>query len=115
MVFFQHRSHVVSWTQLAELSGMRIGVTIGNYYSDEFDRLMRQGILHTDGAADDLSNFRKLLARRIDLFPIEEEVGQFLLGRHFTAPKPGSCSTPSPSGWPRCMWSSGKSTRMVPS
>jgi polar amino acid transport system substrate-binding protein len=63
---------------------MRIGVTIGNYYSDEFDRLIRQGILHTDGAADDLSNFRKLLARRIDLFPIEEEVGQFLLGRHFT-------------------------------
>lgn len=84
MVFFQHRSHVVSWTQLAQLSGMRIGITIGNYYSDEFDRLMRQGVLHTDGAADDLSNFRKLLARRIDLFPIEEEVGQFLLGRHFS-------------------------------
>ena len=84
MVFFQHRSHVVSWTQLAELSSMRIGVTIGNYYSDEFDRLMRQGVLHTDGAADDLSNFRKLLARRIDLFPIEEEVGLFLLSRHFS-------------------------------
>ncbi|WP_207389863.1 ABC transporter substrate-binding protein [Aquitalea sp. USM4] len=84
MVFFQQRSHVVSWKQLAELSGMRIGITIGNYYSDEFDRLVRQGVLHTDGAADDLSNFRKLLARRIDLFPIEEEVGLFLLGRHFS-------------------------------
>lgn len=87
MVFFQRRSHVVSWTQLAELSGIRIGITIGNYYSDEFDRLMRQGVLHTDGAADDLSNFRKLLARRIDLFPIEEEVGLFLLSRYFSRPE----------------------------
>jgi len=83
MVFFQRKANAVRWTQLADLAGLRIGVTIGNYYSDEFDRLARQGILKTDGVADDLSNFRKMLARRIDLFPIEEEVGQFLLSRHF--------------------------------
>lgn len=84
MVFFQRKAHAVHWTQLSDLAGLRIGVTIGNYYSAEFDRLTRQGILHTDGVGDDLSNFRKLLAQRIDLFPIEEEVGQFLLSRHFS-------------------------------
>lgn len=84
MVFFQRKANAVRWSQLAELAGLRIGITIGNYYSDEFDRLVRQGVLHTDGVADDLSNFRKLLARRIDLFPIDEEVGQFLLSRNFS-------------------------------
>jgi len=84
MVFFQRRSDSVHWQQLSDLSGLRIGTTVGNYYSDAFEQLLKQGVLHTDVAADDLSNLRKLLAHRIDLFPSDEEVGQFLLSRHFS-------------------------------
>ncbi len=93
MVFFQRKSDQRRWTQLADLAGLRIGITIGNFYSAEFDRLVQQGVLHTDGVADDLSNFRKLLARRIDLFPIEEDVGQFLLARNFSAAQASELSS----------------------
>lgn len=98
MVFFQRKSDQRRWAQLADLAGLRIGITIGNFYSAEFDRLVQQGVLHTDGAADDLSNFRKLLARRIDLFPIEEDVGQFLLARNFSPLQAGQLVS-SPAFW----------------
>lgn len=34
-------------------------------------------------APDDVTNLRKLLAGRIDLFPIDQEVGQYLIARNF--------------------------------
>jgi polar amino acid transport system substrate-binding protein len=44
--------------------------------------------LVTDTGADDITGFRKLLAAHIDLFPIEIEVGQYLLQKNF----PADCS-----------------------
>jgi polar amino acid transport system substrate-binding protein len=43
--------------------------------------------LVTDTGADDITGFRKLLAAHIDLFPIEIEVGQYLLQKNFPADK----------------------------
>jgi len=96
MVFFQRKGAERHWSQLTELAGLRIGITIGNYYSDEFERLMQQGVLHTDAAADDLSNLRKLLARRIDLFPADEEVGRYLLSHNFSPVHASQLSSSQP-------------------
>jgi len=66
------------------LKPYRIGVTAGNTYSDEFARLQRAHVLQTEAVADDVANFRKLLAQHIDLFPIDSEVGALELAQHFS-------------------------------
>ena len=60
-----------------------MGVTVGNFYSDEFNQQVAAGRLIPDVAPDDVTNLRKLLAGRIDLFPIDQEVGQYLIARNF--------------------------------
>jgi polar amino acid transport system substrate-binding protein len=87
MVFFERVNSKISWEKLSDLKNHRIGVTLGNYYSDELALLEKQKILNTDPAADDLTGFRKLMAGHIDLFPIDVEVGQYLLQQNFPADK----------------------------
>lgn len=84
MVFFQRADDRIVWHALPDLARYRIGVTIGNTYSQPFAQLQQAGVLHVESSADDLSNLRKLLARHIDLFPIEAEVGRMLLAQNFS-------------------------------
>lgn len=87
MVFFERIGSKNNWDKLSDLKNRRIGITLGNYYSDEFALLEKQKILNTDTAADDIAGFRKLIAGHIDLFPIDAEVGQYLLQQNFPADK----------------------------
>ncbi len=70
---------------MIELSPYNIGITQGNYYSSEFSALMTSGKLKIDPAPSDISNFRKLLLGRIDLFPIDHDVGLYFLKNNFSA------------------------------
>lgn len=85
MVFFQRKGEQYPWQSLADLSPWRFGVTLGNFYSPVFDRLVHQGVLKTDESPDDVSNMRKLAARRVDLVPMERESGLYLLRQHLPA------------------------------
>jgi len=81
MVFCQRTGKNYPWHTLADLSPYLIGTTLGNFYSDQFDSLVKAGTLHTDTAPSDDANLRKLLIGRIDLFPIDAEVGPYLMRR----------------------------------
>jgi polar amino acid transport system substrate-binding protein len=84
MVFFQLRGRQFPWTTLADLHPYLIGATLGNHYSDEFSALQAARVLRVENSESDLSNMRKLLYGRIDLFPMEEEAGQLLVLGNFT-------------------------------
>ncbi|WP_243405453.1 substrate-binding periplasmic protein [Solimicrobium silvestre] len=84
IVFFQRSGEGLEWNSLTDLAQYTIGVTMGNYYSDEFESLSASGALHTDPAPSDISNFKKLLIGRIHLFPIDQDVGLFLLKNNFS-------------------------------
>lgn len=84
MVFFVRKGQTVKWKTLRDLAPWRIGITTGNTYSEEFSRLEQAGVLSVDAVPDDAINLRKLAAGHIDLFPIDEEVGQML--RYRTLP-----------------------------
>lgn len=84
MVFFQRKEHPLAWSRWSELKGARVGITVGNFYSDDFDAQVKNGTLTVDNAPDDLINLRKLIAGRIDLFPIDQEVGKYLIAHHFS-------------------------------
>lgn len=78
MTFFQRRNEDYPWKQLEDLAPYRIGVTIGNHYSDEFAALQTAGKLNVDPASADADNMKKLATGRIDLFPMEQESGLML-------------------------------------
>lgn len=85
MVFFQRKGEQYPWRTLADLAPWRFGVTLGNFYSPAFDHLVQQGVLKTDESPDDVSNMRKLAARRVELVPMERESGLYLLRQHLPA------------------------------
>ena len=83
MVFFQRSGETYSWNALSDLRSYRIGATLGNYYSDEFMALEDKPGGPVEFAGSDLANMKKLLYGRIDLFPMDEEAGRFLIQRNF--------------------------------
>lgn len=85
MVFVQRAGEVRDWTNLSDLGPWRIGVTRGNFYSQPFADLQAQGVLAVDEAADDVNNLRKLVFKRIDVFPLEESVARYLIATKLEA------------------------------
>ncbi|MBV1776793.1 transporter substrate-binding domain-containing protein [Burkholderiaceae bacterium DAT-1] len=99
MVFFQRKGEVFPWKALADLAPYRIGMTAGNHYSDEFSRLITAKVLRVDEATSELSNMRKLLAGRIDLFPMEETAGRFMVQTEFAPAEQLKLEAQSKSMW----------------
>jgi polar amino acid transport system substrate-binding protein len=85
MVFFQRAGTTYHWDTLSDLRSYRIGATLGNYYSDDFMALETAPGSLVEFAGSDLANMKKLLYGRIDLFPMDEEVGRFLIQRELPA------------------------------
>lgn len=67
------------WNTLADLRGQQIGIVQAYANGEEFDAMVRQGLLKTDIAPSDISNLRKLLAKRISLAVIDRDVLRQLL------------------------------------
>ncbi|GAA3928242.1 substrate-binding periplasmic protein [Litoribacillus peritrichatus] len=84
-VFFHLASKEIRWGTLNDLSKYRIGYTRSYYHGDEFARLEKEGVFNVEVATYDENNFRKLLAKRIDLFPLQQVVGMETLRTHFSS------------------------------
>ncbi|MCP4344623.1 MAG: amino acid ABC transporter substrate-binding protein [Desulfobacterales bacterium] len=84
-VFFHLQKYPFDWNSRDDLQGKRIGVTIGYIVQDQFEEMKRSGKqIIIDTAIKDLHNFKKLLARRIDIFPCGREVGMNIIKQNFT-------------------------------
>lgn len=83
-VFFHLKTTRFSWNSIDDLSGYVVGVTNGYYYHPALDSAIKAGKVHVQVGASDEQNLRKLLAGRIDVFPIERLVAMALLRAHFT-------------------------------
>ncbi len=75
MGFFVRRDSTLQGLPLEALKGLRVGIVRGYAYPQ---RLLSAGLV-TEEAANDISNLRKLAARRFDLVLLEREVGLHLL------------------------------------
>jgi polar amino acid transport system substrate-binding protein len=84
LVFFRRADmDKPDWTKLEDLKGLKIGAVNGYTYTPEFWELAEEGVLEVEEAHSDEANFRKLMAGRIDLFPMSEESGSELVMRIF--------------------------------
>ncbi|KZY31479.1 hypothetical protein A3752_00045 [Oleiphilus sp. HI0081] len=72
------------WQSLDELGRLKIGATRSYTYNDEFWRLYKQDRLRVSISNTDIDNLRKLISGTIDLFPISEFTGKYLLHRNFS-------------------------------
>lgn len=86
IVFFVLKgTGIQGWNQLSDLKPYRIGATHEYTYTKEFWKLGKSGELQIDVANSDTLNLKKLIRRRIDLFPMELVAGYELLRKEFQA------------------------------
>ncbi len=82
-VFFHLKNFPFKWNSFDDLKGMRIGGTIGYGYNEEYDKAEQSQEFIIHRVPRDEQNFAKLLAGRIDIFPITTEVGYYILQTKF--------------------------------
>ena len=75
--FFIRQDTPVTFTELSQLKGRKVGVARGYDYPLA---IINSGIISEEGS-DDLTNLRKLAAKRFDLVLLEKQVGLHLLSR----------------------------------
>lgn len=67
---------------LRDLRHVRVGTVAGYSNGEEFDGLVRRGVLHVQEGVNDETNLRKLLSKRFDAMVIEKRVLRHLLASH---------------------------------
>lgn len=77
--FFKRKGDETTYKKLEDLKGKKIGVVRGYVNEEKFDKAT---FLNKEAVTDDLTNIRKLLANRIDLFVADKFVGFYLLKKH---------------------------------
>lgn len=83
-VFFYRKSKPLHWESLSDLEGLVIGTTRGYIYDDDFyQRIIEKKITAVEADSDE-ANLKKLLAGRIDVFPMGRYVGTVLLQDSFS-------------------------------
>ncbi|WP_163830689.1 substrate-binding periplasmic protein [Spartinivicinus ruber] len=82
-VFFHLKDSPFTWSSLKELQGVRIAATIGYHYSDEFDRLDKEGFLNVNRVKSDLQLLKMLFKQRVDIIPHDLTVGYYEINKHF--------------------------------
>ena len=70
----------VNFNRLEDLTSYKIGITRGYSYGQEFDNLLKT--LHVDVVNTDYTNYKKLMAHRIDIFPGNEIVAKSLFKKY---------------------------------
>ncbi|WP_300055445.1 ABC transporter substrate-binding protein [uncultured Roseobacter sp.] len=84
LLFHRADAPLPDWERLPDLQGVTIGAVTGYTYSDDFWELADSGQITVETAQSDEANMRKLLAGRIDAFPMTSQSGQALLATLFS-------------------------------
>ncbi|ODN43279.1 substrate-binding periplasmic protein [Piscirickettsia litoralis] len=82
-VIWYSKSNPVYFSNLSDLTGKRLGGTIGYSYGEKFDLASKDKFTY-DLARSDLINLKKLLIGRIDAFPCDKEVCKDLIENFLT-------------------------------
>ncbi len=78
-VFFHLKDYPFDWNTIDDLKGLSVGATDKYTYGPDFDEAARTGKISVQIVNRDVQNIRKLMAGRIQIFPMEIEVGYNLI------------------------------------
>ena len=82
-IYHKYKNSEFDWKEMADLSGMRVGVTRGYHYTDELLAFRKTNNALFEEVNTDEQNFKRLLLGRIDIFPINTVAGTELLRTKF--------------------------------
>ncbi|WP_163832669.1 substrate-binding periplasmic protein [Spartinivicinus ruber] len=80
-VFWHLKSFKFNWQQVDDLKPYKIGGLIGANYGDAFQQAESAGQLIVERTPTEPPNFMKLLQGRIQLYPLDREVGYSILSK----------------------------------
>ena len=83
LVFFHLRKKKFHWISYRDLKALHIGLVLKNHYGSEFHRALKRGFLNVQYVPRETLNFEKLLKGRIDLFPINQKAGYYIIRKYF--------------------------------
>ena len=78
-VFFHRSDKPFDWDSMDDLKGLTVGATLGYFYGSEFEKAEQEEVFSVDRVPDDVTNLKKLMRGRIDVFPLTTEVGYELV------------------------------------
>ncbi|MCG8571684.1 MAG: transporter substrate-binding domain-containing protein [Spirochaetes bacterium] len=81
-VFFYIKGNKFDWKTLKDLTKYKMGVALGYKYAFDDDPISQQ--FKREEAPNDLSNFKKLLGGRIDIYPLSKDVGWEMINGNFS-------------------------------
>lgn len=81
--FFHLKEFPFRWKTLEDLRGLKIGGTRNYAYGEAFLAAAQSRLISVDWAMSDETNFRKLLGKRIQVFPTDRIVGYEMISRTF--------------------------------
>lgn len=76
--FAQNTEAPLVWSALDDLKGKSVGTVLGYSNTPDFDAMTADGRIRADVAAEDVTNMRKLVAKRIDAAVIDKFVLEYL-------------------------------------
>lgn len=84
VLFYRKDKPIPEFASAEEIKDITIGATLGYTYYPSFWEQADAGNYKVQTAKDDIANFRKLLAGRVDAFVINRSVGWNMLNEQFT-------------------------------
>lgn len=85
--FFHLKTTEFSWEKLDDLKKFKIGGTLGYIYNKKLDAAEKEGKIKIFRVPKDEQNFEKLARGRIDVFPVDIDVGYQILNNLFSEEK----------------------------
>ncbi len=83
-VFFHNKSLDFNWNTVNDLYGMKMGGIQAYSYGPELDKALKKGLIEMVLIKHPKQNFMKLLRGRVQLHPMEINVGYAALKKNFT-------------------------------
>ena len=81
-IFFRNTSaKKTKWNKISDLRNVTIGLTLGYFYHKDFLKLseVKERNIELSSVKSDVQNMKKLAFGKIDLFPMDKNVGLYLL------------------------------------
>jgi polar amino acid transport system substrate-binding protein len=79
LVLYINKEKAFSYNSVEDLKGKKIGVVLGWSYGKEFDEARKNNLFTVEEIPEDLTNFKKLAAGRIDCLIAIELAGQTII------------------------------------
>lgn len=82
-VFFHRKDNHFNWSKYTDLTGVSMSGVNGFFYNKELDDAIKSGQIKMHRVKEEVQGLKMVLRGHIDVFPIVEEAGYYLLSKEF--------------------------------